>query len=108
MIVINEYPNGRLLRGRQQVGSLPRHGQHHRQLTTTTTTISLRMPSLCTLPAEVLHLVLRYLNPCDIAAIRISCQDLNSYLQDNKLLYKELYLNNWVHRYLNSSYMVYV
>lgn len=54
------------------------------------------MPSICTLPAEVLHLILRHLDPLDVAAVNSSCQDLNSYLKDNELLYKELYLKNWV------------
>jgi len=54
------------------------------------------MPSLYNLPAEVVHLILRHLNPSDFAAVNGSCQILNSYLKDNQLLYKELYLDNWV------------
>lgn len=64
------------------------------------------MTSISTLPAEVLHLILQCLDPSDLAAINGTCQDLSNYLQDNELLYKELYLSNWVFihgHYLPSS-----
>lgn len=54
------------------------------------------MASLLTLPAEVLHLILQSLGPCDIGAVNGSCSQLNGYLKDNELLYKTLYLENWV------------
>ena len=52
-------------------------------------------PALLDLPHEVLHSIFTLIDPADLAALTC-CRTLAKFLQTDKLLYKELYLNNFV------------
>lgn len=49
------------------------------------------MASLLELSHELLHCIFLEINPIDIAALRSSCRQIHSYLDGNRLLFKELY-----------------
>ena len=53
-------------------------------------------PNLLTLPHEVLHNVLVRVDPQDVARLPASCRVLNTYIKNNRLLFKELYLSHFV------------
>ena len=61
------------------------------------------MTSLLDLSHEVLHCVLLYVEPADLASLNRSCRVLNDYINNNKLLCKELYLQRWVREWLDLS-----
>lgn len=48
---------------------------------------------------ELLHNILIYVRPGDLAALCQTCSALDAYIKDNRLLHKELYLSNWVGHY---------
>lgn len=54
------------------------------------------------LPHEVLHGILVRVNPPDIASLCRSCSTLNSYVKNNRLLFKELYLAHFVSGFVPS------
>lgn len=45
---------------------------------------------------ELLHAIFTNIDPADLAALSKTCSTLNSYIKDNKLLHKALYLQKWV------------
>lgn len=45
---------------------------------------------------ELLHAIFANVNPVDLASLSSSCSALNSYIKNNRLLCKELYLSYWV------------
>lgn len=53
------------------------------------------MTCLLSLPAEVLHIILSEVDAHDLAAVNGTCQELNSHIADNKLLFRDHYLRNW-------------
>ncbi len=53
------------------------------------------MLHLLSLPHEVLHHVITEADPQDLAALSRCCQMLNGYIKHNRLLFKELYLDNY-------------
>ncbi|PSK38083.1 hypothetical protein B9Z65_1274 [Elsinoe australis] len=44
---------------------------------------------------EVLHNILTQVEPADLASLAISCRSLNTFIDGNVLLHKELYLQRW-------------
>ena len=54
------------------------------------------MPSLPTLPHEILHSVLNDVDPLDVYSLSLACTTLYKFIRDNKLLFKELYLQRLV------------
>jgi len=52
---------------------------------------------------EMLHAIFTNINPADLAALSKTCSTLNSYIKDNKLLCKDLYLQNWVRDLVGST-----
>ena len=47
------------------------------------------------LPHEVLHCILTYVDPHDIARLSC-CRTLHAFIRSDRLLFKELYLNHFV------------
>lgn len=54
------------------------------------------MACLLELSHELLHCVLTYVEPADLAALSRSCGAFNEYIKGNKLLCKNLYLQRFV------------
>lgn len=54
------------------------------------------MTCLLDLPYEVIHGILTHVEPHDLAAVSKTCQDLSTFVTDDELLHKKLYLLNWV------------
>lgn len=52
--------------------------------------------NIMSLPHEVLHGIIIRVDPEDVASLCSSCQVLNSYIKNNRLLFKELYLAHFV------------
>ena len=52
-------------------------------------------PNLLELPPEVLHGILGNTNPQDLARL-CCCRTLYDFIKNDRLLYKELYLRNFV------------
>ena len=52
-------------------------------------------PNLLELPPEVLHGILSNTNPQDLARL-CCCRTLYDFIKNDQLLYKELYLKNFV------------
>ncbi|KAF3923804.1 hypothetical protein ABW21_db0200211 [Orbilia brochopaga] len=52
--------------------------------------------ALMDLPHELIHQILLNLEPDDLATLRVTCSSLNRYIQDNEVLLKSLFLQNWV------------
>jgi hypothetical protein len=50
------------------------------------------MATLLALPSEVLHNVLKAVNPQDLASLPRCCRALHTFISGNKQLFKELYL----------------
>lgn len=50
------------------------------------------MVSLTELPPEVIHNVLQYVDPSDLAFVPRVCQSLNNTVRDNAMLFKHVYL----------------
>jgi len=50
------------------------------------------MAALLALPPEVLHNVLKAVDPRDLAALPRCCRALHTFISGNKQLFKELYL----------------
>ena len=50
------------------------------------------MASLIEVAHEVLHHIFVQIDPADLAAVSASCKALHSYVTNNHLLFKELYL----------------
>jgi hypothetical protein len=55
------------------------------------------MPHLLELPYEVLNCIFREADPPAWAAASQSCRELRHFVQNNHLLYKNYYLQNWVY-----------
>ncbi|KAJ9657320.1 hypothetical protein H2201_008224 [Coniosporium apollinis] len=53
------------------------------------------MSQLLGLCHELLHNIFTQLDPSDLASVSRSCRPLNGYVKNNKLLFKELYLQRW-------------
>jgi hypothetical protein len=53
------------------------------------------MTDLISQCAEVLELILGHLSPADLGAISRTCKTFNSFIRDNRPLWKHIYLNNW-------------
>jgi len=56
-----------------------------------------KMPALLDQSNEVLHLILSHANPADLGPLSRTCRSLSTFIQNNDLLWKELYLQNWVY-----------
>jgi hypothetical protein len=54
------------------------------------------MPFLLDLADEILHHILIEVCPVDLAALSRSCQTLNKYIDNNPLLWREIYLKYFV------------
>jgi len=54
------------------------------------------MSYLLNMPDEVLHHILTEVNPQDLGRLSQSCQRLYTFIGTNQLLFKEIYLKNWV------------
>lgn len=52
---------------------------------------------------EVLHSILTSVDPSDLAALSLSCQSLHTFIQDNLILHKELYLQRYVEAHIISA-----
>ena len=52
-------------------------------------------PNLLNLPSEVLHAILLLAEPADLARL-CCCQTLYKYIKGNRLLFKQVYLGNFV------------
>lgn len=51
---------------------------------------------LIELPPEILHNVLRAVDPLDLASLSLCCRVLHDFISDNRPLFKELYLQRLV------------
>lgn len=51
--------------------------------------------SLFRLPGEVLHSILAYVGPEDLASLRC-CHSLSEFIKHDRLLFKEIYLRHYV------------
>lgn len=58
---------------------------------------------LTALPAEVLHHILQWLNPADLAALPLVCHMLHAFVNSNQALCREIYLNSLVGFFLFKS-----
>lgn len=54
--------------------------------------------NLLQLPGEVIHNILIYIRPEDLAAIRC-CHSLDDFIRNDGLLYKEIYKRHYVRLY---------
>lgn len=54
------------------------------------------MANLLALPHEILHSILRGVDPQDLHPLSLSCRTLYAFLKDNHTLYKDIYLQNLV------------
>jgi len=54
------------------------------------------MPFLLDLADEILHNILIEVCPEDLAALSRSCQTLNKYIDNNPLLWRDIYLKYFV------------
>jgi hypothetical protein len=54
------------------------------------------MPDLVSLCHEVLHDILCEVNPADLGALSQTCQTFSSYIKNNRLLWKDVYLRHFV------------
>ncbi|KAL1311843.1 hypothetical protein AAFC00_001918 [Neodothiora populina] len=52
------------------------------------------MTSLSDMSAEVLHNILKYVSPKDLPSLSNTCSPFKSYIADNKLLFKDVYIEN--------------
>jgi hypothetical protein len=54
------------------------------------------MAGFLDLSAELIQCVLEEVNPTDLASLALSCKTLNSFVNQNRLLWKQVYLKNHV------------
>ncbi|KAK0259756.1 hypothetical protein LTS09_005598 [Friedmanniomyces endolithicus] len=53
------------------------------------------MTALLGLSHELLHCIFAEVDPADLAALALTCQDLHSYIRGNKLLHKDIYVRRY-------------
>ncbi|TKA65617.1 hypothetical protein B0A55_07288 [Friedmanniomyces simplex] len=53
------------------------------------------MASLLELSHELLHCIFAEVDPADLAALTLTCHDLNSYIRGNRLLHKDVYVRRY-------------
>jgi hypothetical protein len=55
-----------------------------------------KMAYFISLPHEILHSVLTCVDPRDLASLSLCCEALHRFIQNDRLLFKELYLQRLV------------
>lgn len=60
------------------------------------TSQSNKMAVLTHLPPEILHNILSYVEPEDLARIPLTCRVFNNFIKENNALCRAIYLRNWV------------
>jgi hypothetical protein len=61
-------------------------------------TMSLAKPALLDFCHEILHNILIHLLPADLASVSRTCRGFNTYIKGNRLLWRDLYVLNFVSR----------
>lgn len=64
-------------------------------------------PNLLTLPLEIAYCILVETSAEDVARLCCCCHTLNNYIRNNRLLFKGLYLRNFVRKTSNIFMIVY-
>src|ERR1700710_2185022 len=62
---------------------------------------AMEMATLTALPHEILHAIFSIIDIPDIASVRFTCRSLHRFISDNRLLFKDLYLQRLV-RHISS------
>lgn len=56
----------------------------------------MEMATITTLPHEILHGIFKSVNITDLASICLTCRRLQRFVSDNRMLFKEIYLQKLV------------